>query len=636
MSTVGADDGFTLAAATDIPLFPLLSDEPAKEDLLGFTAVAESVLEALRNTDLDPVVLGISGSWGSGKSTILELIEAALCRASTKDNRKVDTGRIVVVRSQPWKYDPTFGVKETLITEILGALEAVYKAEETTGARASKHLQSLLERVNWSKALRLAVKSGMAMQLPNPDALLDLVKPKKDSTVPTANGMEAFRTDLETWLKSAELSGVSKVVVLVDDLDRCLPETVVETLEAIRLFLSTEKMSFVIAADEARVADAIHRHLRDSGPIGEDAESPAELYLHKIVQTTFPTPGLSRYDTYSYLLLQLLLPRLNSHQFGKIRAHLDAARSSGVDAVEDLPDISVNIGQQIEAAQRLTGVLYEKFHGNPRRIKRFINDLSVRISVARRRGIELSPPAVAKLMVLERLFKPDFATVIGWLGTGTLRDRMEALQESTRVLAPSGEAAAPKPGAGRPSPPPVVSTASAEESFSPGLLRWVRLEPELNDVDVAGYLYLAAAFNGLEVSNDQIPEHLRDIFSDLIDSTQSIARRGRDACSTLGPADLGKLVELLGRQLRDQPRRQRQVVHALISIADRGYAQAEVNAALRMLRPPGVGAVSLFQGLNDVRPYKEVLESWASSTEDATVREAIAAVLEGVSSGNQQ
>ena len=65
-------------------------------------------------------------------------------------------------------------------------------------------------------------------------------------------------------------------------------------------------MSFVIAADEDRVADAIRTRLADTGAPpekGDENEEPAKLYLHKIVQTTIPLPALSRFDTQAFLLL---------------------------------------------------------------------------------------------------------------------------------------------------------------------------------------------------------------------------------------------------------------------------------------------------------------------------------------------
>ena len=46
---------------------------------------------------------------------------------------------------------------------------------------------------------------------------------------------------------------LSNSFVLVDDLDRCLPETAIQTLEAIRLFVSLPKTAFVIGADETMI-----------------------------------------------------------------------------------------------------------------------------------------------------------------------------------------------------------------------------------------------------------------------------------------------------------------------------------------------------------------------------------------------
>ena len=118
-----------------------------------------------------------------------------------------------------------------------------------------------------------------------------------------------FRKDFAELLADERLSHLRRVVVLVDDLDRCLPDTVVDTLETMRLFLSVPKMSFVIAADEDRVADALRDRYPEDNGSAEDTEKPARLYLHKIVQTTLRLPALSRFDTEAYLLLLLLQNR---------------------------------------------------------------------------------------------------------------------------------------------------------------------------------------------------------------------------------------------------------------------------------------------------------------------------------------
>ena len=62
--------------------------------------------------------------------------------------------------------------------------------------------------------------------------------------------MHAFREEFKELLEEAD---IDRLVVLVDDLDRCLPATSIETLEAIRLFLFVPRAAFVIAADEGMI-----------------------------------------------------------------------------------------------------------------------------------------------------------------------------------------------------------------------------------------------------------------------------------------------------------------------------------------------------------------------------------------------
>jgi predicted KAP-like P-loop ATPase len=98
-----------------IPL-QLWSDEPSRVDLLSFDAIAETVVQAVLDDALDPVALGLTGSWGSGKTTVLNLVNTLL------HERNQDGQRVLVVASDPWRYDPVNGAKESLISEVLSAL----------------------------------------------------------------------------------------------------------------------------------------------------------------------------------------------------------------------------------------------------------------------------------------------------------------------------------------------------------------------------------------------------------------------------------------------------------------------------------------------------------------------------------
>ncbi len=213
------------------------------------------------------------GPWGSSKSTVLQLIETQLADRSAREPSR----RILVVRSDPWRYDPAVGAKATLIGEVLRALaeELEHRENNSTTAAATKALGRLVRRVNWTKALTLAAKTSITLQVPSMDDLTSLVSKEPDGDDPGAASktLDDFREEFAELLSHEALRHVSRVVVLVDDLDRCLPGTVIETLETMRLFLAVPKMSFVIAADEDRVADAL-RAVSDKGRRRAPGRSP--------------------------------------------------------------------------------------------------------------------------------------------------------------------------------------------------------------------------------------------------------------------------------------------------------------------------------------------------------------------------
>src|SRR5690606_21135958 len=133
----------------------LWSDDPESVDLLSFDAVAQTVADAPLDEALDPVALGLSGSWGSGKTTVLNLVAQEL------DRRKTDEQKVLVIQTDPWRYDPSTGAKESLIAEVLGALAEEVDRSETKTDKARNLLARLGKRVDWAKAIQLAAKSSL-------------------------------------------------------------------------------------------------------------------------------------------------------------------------------------------------------------------------------------------------------------------------------------------------------------------------------------------------------------------------------------------------------------------------------------------------------------------------------------------
>ncbi|NKR99071.1 hypothetical protein GS473_21355 [Rhodococcus hoagii] len=606
--------------------YPLWSDEPADRDLLAFDAVAATVVDAVLDETLDPIALGLSGSWGSGKTSVLELVQREINERNVSEQTKV-----LVIPTQPWSYDPAVGPKESLIAEVLDRLAG--EIETDAGDTTKKLLKHLTGRVHWAKAFKVAAKAGIALQIPSVNDVLELIKEEPDKEDSPDRGLAGFREDFADLLASDGLQHISRVVVLVDDLDRCLPETVVETLEAIRLFLSAKGMSFVIAADEDRVADAIQQRLKTPDEKDAGTESPAKLYLHKIVQTTIPLPGLSRFDTHAYLFLLLSEDKTTSEVHDALVASCaELRRSSG--SLDDvvIPE-GVDLAEELAVASRLTPILYEKFRGNPRRIKRFLNDLNVRQSVSHRRGITLPSDAVAKLMVLERLLRPDFEIVLQWLAQNKLRDQLDALEQAANAPASVSEEEAtenePLKPKGKDKTEPVDDVLKAEGGFSDTLIRWAKLPPKLDPSDVGGYLYLAASFAGIELIDDGLPERLRDIASALTSSLKTERSAiNEDALRALDVQDARTLITHLGSQTRDQPSIQKYSVAGMLRLTKthKGIDDAVV-AALKLLPPAAVQVATVMLLKPETgNSYAPVLTAWDVDTASDQVKQAIGKV----------
>ncbi|UUW87792.1 KAP family P-loop NTPase fold protein [Pimelobacter simplex] len=616
---------------------PLWSDDPAGVDLLSFDAVAETLADALLDDSLDPVALGLSGSWGSGKTTVLGLVAQEL------DRRKTNEQKVLVVQTDPWRYDPATGIKESLIAEVLGALGREVAGSAAATDKAKNLLARLGRRIDWAKALKLAATSSLMLQIPSVGSIVDLVKPAEGEE-DEPRGLEAFRDEFAELMASDDLQHLRAVVVLVDDLDRCLPETVVDSLEAIRLFLAVPKMSFVIAADEERVADAIRTRFRSSGaPDDEDdRHDPATLYLHKIVQTTIPLPALSYFDTQAYLLLLQLQSATDQSVLDQLIGRCTEVRKAG-GSVDDIGDIQgLSMDNELAFAARLTPLLYEKLQGNPRYIKRFLNDLHVRQAVASRRGISLDPSVVAKLMALEALMKPEFKLLLGWFAKGEMKDQLAGLEEAAgRPVAVGGAAEDSGDDATaetdveqttkkQPAKKAAAKATSAVADYSQAMIRWAKLAPPLSGLDLAPYLTLAASFAGVTLVDESLPEQLRDIAANLLsESRREQASVSDGDLDALGDGDATDLLRHIGRTMRDQPAKQKAAINAILRIANRRHSVAgDARDALLMLPTSEITFATPIQfKATDPAEVRSVLTTWKGRVNDDRVKRAIDTAL---------
>lgn len=541
--------------------YPLWPDAPADRDLLGYSDIAAAIVDAIRREGLDPVAIGLFGTWGSGKSSILELVARALPQSA------------VAVRVRPWEYDKSDDPKALLISEVLAQLQSALNTRGKLETTAKDTIGKLTRRVNWTRALTLAAK-GVLLQVPSIDDLEGLLKEKEDEGQqgPT---LAAFRTEFAALLKT--LPEIERVVVLVDDLDRCLPATVVATLEAVKLFLSVPKMAFVLAADDALVTLALAQSYGSTS----EGRRIARQYLEKIVQIPIRVPALGLADTEAYLAVLLIEDLVTSSDLTELVEACARARREGVPTIlpADVPGAGDDAKRRVQLARGLARVLARTLQGNPRRLKRFVNAYWIRSDIAQRRGIKLNPTALAKLMVLEEAMPTSFSTVVSWLDGGTLSTEIEKLE------------------------------AAPEKSSDRDLAAWAELPPRLAKLDLAPYLRLAASFRAPPPAAPGLRADLQGLLDEMRSATTGTRRKAAATVRTLATDDRRALVTALAEAICADPTDQARLGEGLRAVVgeDDGLAQLASDA----LEPLPASSVepSLVIHLCSTAPYRAALRA---------------------------
>lgn len=393
------------------------ADNETTIDLLGFDYLVDSLLVVLTETRLLPVTVGISGDWGSGKTSLMGMAAEAL---------REEDPRFLTVSFSPWRFEDYDDVKAALMTAVIDALQERVDAEPSLKERIGDRLRLLRERVWRMGLLRTAATGGALIAGADPvlataagEAAQGVVMPSPSHDSPERyDNVARFRTDFSQLMHDLG-DEVRALVVFVDDLDRCLTDAVVETFEAIRLFLHVEKTAYVIGADQRLVQAAVE----DRYPAArESGESLGRNYLEKILQVTVAIPPLSESEVGTYLALLFAQLELDGTGYERLLAAAKAQRSSGA------PSVAMNEGIAREALGELPDPLAEAFgltrqiaptlasglRGNPRQLKRFMNTFILRRRTAKRRGVDLKSAVLAKLMVLEELAFPRFEQLFTW------------------------------------------------------------------------------------------------------------------------------------------------------------------------------------------------------------------------------
>jgi predicted KAP-like P-loop ATPase len=249
---------------------------PERDDQLGYASFAKNLAQAIaRITPTDGLVIALYGPWGSGKSTVLNFVESYLAREN-------DSGIPTVVKFNPWWFADRNDLIRTFFDQLLGQL-ARHPMVRSAG-RALGGLSPLVQVL-----VSLTDKGS-----PHLSALTKIyLAASRCWQGRQSSNISELKTKIGRKLQAAS----SKILVVVDDIDRLSGSEVREVFRLIKSVGDFPNITYLLAFDR----EAVCRMLEPvQGGTGEE-------YLGKIVQIPFElgTPDRAA-------LHQMLFRRLNA------------------------------------------------------------------------------------------------------------------------------------------------------------------------------------------------------------------------------------------------------------------------------------------------------------------------------------
>ncbi|WP_165355101.1 KAP family P-loop NTPase fold protein [Nocardioides oleivorans] len=656
------------------------ADNEADFDLLGFDFLVDGLVVALTEPRLLPLTVGVLGDWGSGKSSLMGIAGreiAALTAAVEIDGEQVDQPSYLVIEFSPWQHQDYDDVKTALMTSILDALQKnapTLSADITRLRRVVEALKRLGRRSGRVSASMVAGATPIVMQVVSPDLDPEVVSlaatgagavagevktalaepPDEigagDDNAEHANDIQSFRT---LFGELVAASPYEAVIVLIDDLDRCLPGTVVDTFEAIRLFLNTPRTAYVLALNQSVVEAAIdsrYPDLRkpDGAGIGRD-------YLEKMLQLKIAIPPLSAPEAETYVNLLFAELHLEKGDFAKVREAADAVRATGDLTVafntgiagEALGDIPNELATDLSWAAEVTPILSTSLRGNPRQLKRFLNNLLLKYRSAARRSIDLKVPILAKLMVLEDQHQTDFQRLFDWeIAAGGSCPEISQAEDRARGAAPASVEAkspekrvSPKPAKKNPAEPakgrsaPVAESEAQTWADKPHIAAWLRADPPLASIDLRKYFTYSRDKLSFGVSASRLSSALQKLLTQVQNDLSASRRSYYPQVKDLDSIERAQFTEALLERVQRAPASTamtaalelaehipdivQQVCDVLKRIPATSIPPETASKAVNRLPAGGPGVSSLFEvwASSDNTALKTVLEASLAARE---------------------
>ena len=309
----------------------ILTDDIANDPILDFNLYANAIVNIVRNSH-PKFTIGIFGDWGTGKTTLINAVDKVL--QTDKD--------LIRIRLEPWRYKQ----EQFPLVSLLKSIAFALPAEKQFQVLKQKLETSAINYLKKTPDILTSIISKFASEEDEiSDEMLDTFKRELNSKIQLIaeldrdtvyfDGLEEIKKELRN-LRLA--NPAFRIIVFVDDLDKCPPKMALEILELIRIFHDIEGFVYIIGISHDMI-------IKFSNIENNKMSIDGEHYIKKLIQ------------------IPITLPKWSNHDI--------------VNLVKDLIKKGMIHDKFKDVVEKNIDLISVAIDNNPREIKRFLNNFFV-------------------------------------------------------------------------------------------------------------------------------------------------------------------------------------------------------------------------------------------------------------------
>ena len=536
-------------------------DSETELDLLDYDYLIQTVQSIITDDTLLPASIGVYGDWGSGKSSLMYMCKERLMEEDKKIKCLVFNG---------WLFENYEDAK----TAILGTILDEISKEKNLTKKAKDIIKGLYKSIDKFKLVKSILKYGtdflvtgglnsihgitMNQALRTTQEKIEATEIERvQSAVTNELNNKELREDIKKFQKEftslLEKTKINRLVVFIDELDRCRPDTILETLEAIKLFLFEGKVAFVIGADERHISYAVKSKFKDIEGVQIDI---GKEYLEKLIQYPIRIPQLNADEMEIYIACLLLQSELEENNFQKALSWIIEKKKEDFEKFKinsvgklfsDTENIHVKIVESLSIANQLAFVLSNGLHGNPRQCKRFLNSMYMRLQMASYKNKQLDKKILAKIMMLEYIKPRIFNKIAEMASNNTLSKELELFENGISDKADE------------------LKIWREDDWF----LNWCKIKPELSTENLNTYFYFTRTSLDEKISRIStfLSPKAQEILGQLLSKTDIKIQQAIKSIINISDSDAATILEAMNSAMLAETVISKELMKAFLQFA---------------------------------------------------------------------